>query len=358
MPQVLFWKSPSSTLGWPPAHTGAWGCSCRAAGLTRARPSAPFSSLCPWMAEDPLLYQQLCLDPPPVALALPSQQGTARQCHQAAPWALLGASPQSQGCPRSFCCPLAWPCPTDTRGPARRAGPCGYPGQLQTAVPPDRLPGQQDRLPRLLSQQQPALGTARCPSAAEGRWPLSLGHSVLPGLSPGPAMSCSSTPRERFPRAPAGAQKSPCSPCRRYGREIPSGRLGTQPALAKPSPGSGTCGGQRCLSPAGCGDTRGWHGGVCAAQGVPVAGHTPVTGCPVQELRSLHSKGHLSHSVRMSFGRALPCPCPTVPLGGAGDSGSGGHTPCWQECQSSHFQGRKVELTCDRDIPAGGRSLP
>lgn len=70
--------------------------------LTRF-PSAPFSSLCPWMADDPLLYQPLCPQPPPVAMALPSQQEQPGSATSQLP-RLSWASHRDE-CPCSFCSP-------------------------------------------------------------------------------------------------------------------------------------------------------------------------------------------------------------------------------------------------------------
>lgn len=83
----------------------------------------------------------------------------------------------------------------------------------------------------------------------------------------------------------------------------------------------------------------------------PCAGHiSRHKPAPCRNSLLARSKGHLSHSVWGSSGRAVPAARPAAPPRCCGTPARGGralslrsHTSCWQECQSSHFQGRQVE---------------
>lgn len=186
VPRVLFWKAPLHlgglqlllVLGVVPPQ----GQDSDLPLLTPMRlPPAPFSSRCPWVAEDPLVYQLLCPEPSPVAMALPRQQGTAWQCHQPAPSALRGASPQVTAMSTFI---LLLPGRTLLHRHPR------HPGEGRTLCPALGQTGrQQDRLPRHLApvpaaacpREQPGVPPAA--PRTEGRWPLSLPgqcHQLLP----------------------------------------------------------------------------------------------------------------------------------------------------------------------------------
>lgn len=228
--------------------------------------------------------------------------------------------------------------------------PC--PGQLQTAVLLDRLPRQQDRLPRHLapvpaaaacSRAQPGVPRPAVPPV-EGQCPLSLGHSVLP--QPG-RWHCSSTLRPRFLSASAGAQKSnplQCLPALWQCKVslTPQKKPICQVRNTNPLGKAGSCAPPAWLRPlAGPSEAR------AAPRMIPswFWGHTVValgwlchSGCITsvlalgtllsqaaheQELPALPSTGHLSHSLWMSSGHALPLRVPMSPCCCGAPTGGG-----------------------------------
>lgn len=220
------------------------------------------------------------------------------------------------------------------------------------------------------SRAQPGVPHPAVPPV-EGQWPLSLGHSVLP--RPG-RWHCSSTLRQRFLSASAGAQKSIPLQC-------PAGAVAVQGELhsTEKSHLSGQehkpSGQSRVLCSPGLAQAHGGarrglrrpadhphmvlgthHGGTGVFVRLKVrhqcqcAGHTPVTSCTRAGAPCFSQHRTL---VTLAVDELRPWPalcvshCPPAaaghPPGMAGDSCSGSHTSCWQECQSSHFEGRKVE---------------